>query len=183
MDIIPQGLYERSVVYAYLFGFFLLHVFGLFTLSLGLIAPLYFFTLLAHQSVACLQILILHFLGHWVVINKPIPRLGKIYVYGVLEINNTNPDLNVEIIATHIQVLGGKLIAGYPTPGDHMQGSVTITLSGDHNTPDMTISGGPNMGAKALGKEVIFSTVGQCGCMMASVLGLGDLQSVGGLQA
>ncbi|XP_064635838.1 fibrocystin-L-like [Lineus longissimus] len=87
----------------------------------------------------------------WVVINEPLPKFTKVYVYGVIEFNHTNPDLNVVFSATHIFVSGGRLIAGYTASGEHMQGQVTIELRGDHNTPDMPLPGGPNMGAKALG--------------------------------
>ncbi|XP_064635071.1 fibrocystin-L-like [Lineus longissimus] len=89
--------------------------------------------------------------GQWVVINEPLPKFTKVYVYGVLEFNNTNPELNVELSATHIFVSGGRLIAGFSTSGDHMQGQVTIKLMGDHKTEDMPLPAGPNMGAKALG--------------------------------
>jgi hypothetical protein len=91
------------------------------------------------------------FSGQWVVINGPLPKFTKVYVYGVIEFNNTNPDLKVELSATHIFVSGGRIVAGYSVKGDHMQGQVTIKLRGDHNTPDMPLPAGPNMGAKALG--------------------------------
>lgn len=45
------------------------------------------------------------FLGMWMVVKEELPQMNKLWIEGVLEIDWTNPDLNVTLSATHIIIL------------------------------------------------------------------------------
>lgn len=44
-------------------------------------------------------------LGMWMVVEKELPEMNKLWIEGVLEIDSTNPDLNITLSATHIVIL------------------------------------------------------------------------------
>ncbi|XP_035686784.1 fibrocystin-L-like [Branchiostoma floridae] len=88
----------------------------------------------------------------WLVLgDEDLPKLGKLYIYTVLELwDPANPytrDYTLE--ATHIFIQGGRLIGGWPD--NPYLGNIHIILHGDHNTPEMPVPNGPNVGAKAIG--------------------------------
>ncbi|XP_066276424.1 fibrocystin-L-like [Branchiostoma lanceolatum] len=88
----------------------------------------------------------------WLVLgDADLPKLGKLYIYTVLELwdpaNPYNRDYTLE--ATHIFIQGGRLIVGWPD--NPYLGNVHIILHGDHNTSEMPVPNGPNVGAKAIG--------------------------------
>ncbi|XP_064639845.1 fibrocystin-L-like [Lineus longissimus] len=90
----------------------------------------------------------------WVVVDTDIPPLNKLYIYGVLEfeylpINGTY--LNATLDATHIMIMGGRLIVGHEDEGKHFQGRLDIVLSGDTTTEEILTAGGLTVGAKAIG--------------------------------
>lgn len=48
-----------------------------------------------------------------------------------------------------------RLIAGWPTEGQHFQGQLTFTLYGTHSTPEMRYGEdeeGPALGSKGMGR-------------------------------
>ncbi len=75
--------------------------------------------------------------------------MKKLFIYGTLELDDSR-DFNLS--ATHILIQGGRLIIGWSEeePFTH---NVHIKLRGNHFTPDLPLPNGPNMGAKAIGKE------------------------------
>ena len=84
----------------------------------------------------------------WMVADTTLPVMKVLYIYGVLELENgRNHELRANIIL--ITGLSGMLIAGWPDKP--MPSNVLISLIGDHNTKDIPLPDGPNLGAKALG--------------------------------
>ena len=86
--------------------------------------------------------------------------MNRLYIYGVLELDNSRSDStgnpkNFILTATHILIVGGRLIIGHED--DPFQGLVDIILRGDHLTEELPLPGGPSMGAKALGEFLLFS--------------------------
>ena len=91
--------------------------------------------------------------GTWVVVDTPLPRLGKLYVDGVLEFEHGpvgGAVFSFTLSCTHILIRGGRLIVGWPDAP--FPGSAEILLRGNHLTPAMFLPGGPNIGAKAMGE-------------------------------
>ena len=83
----------------------------------------------------------------WMVVDIPTPKLDRLYIYGVLELENgRNHNLSANII--FISGLHGNLIVGWPDKP--MVNNVIIQLLGNHATKDMPLNNGPNVGAKAL---------------------------------
>ena len=82
------------------------------------------------------------------VADTELPSMRKLFIYGTLELE---PHMDFALNATYIVVSdGGNLIIGWEdTP---MKGSVLISLNGNHDTPDIPIQDGPNVGSKALGQ-------------------------------
>ena len=84
----------------------------------------------------------------WMVADIETPKLNRLYIYGVLELENgRNHNLSANII--FISGLNGNLIVGWPDKP--MVNNVIIRLLGNHATKDMPLNKGPNVGAKALG--------------------------------
>ena len=77
-----------------------------------------------------------------------LPKLKRLFIYGVLELENgRDHTLRAEIVL--ISGLHGMLIAGWPDKP--MPNNVIISLLGNHNTKDMPLTRNLNLGAKALG--------------------------------
>ena len=77
-----------------------------------------------------------------------LPKLKRLFIYGVLELENgRDHTLRAEIIL--ISGLHGMLIAGWPDKP--MPNKVIISLLGNHDTKDMPLTNNLNLGAKALG--------------------------------
>ena len=77
-----------------------------------------------------------------------LPKLKRLFIYGVLELENgRDHTLRAEIIL--ISGLHGILIAGWPDKP--MPNKVIISLLGNHDTKDMPLTNNLNLGAKALG--------------------------------
>ena len=81
------------------------------------------------------------------VADTELPKMNLLVIYGTLELD---PRRDFVLSATYI-IVGhqGNLIIGWED--QPMLGSVLISLSGDRNTPDISIQDGPNLGSKALG--------------------------------
>ena len=86
--------------------------------------------------------------GVWMVMDEDPPLLTKLFIYGVLEIDDQmDMTLSAEIIM--IQGDTAQLVAGFDdTPYTN---NLEIILRGNHTTPDQPLPNGPNLGAKALG--------------------------------
>ena len=82
------------------------------------------------------------------VLDEVPPLLTRLYIYGVLEIDDSMDNvLSAEIIM--IQGDLAQLVAGFvDAPHNH---KFDILLRGNHETPDQPLPDGPNLGAKALG--------------------------------
>ena len=77
-----------------------------------------------------------------------LPKLKRLFIYGVLELENGRDHiLRAEIIL--ISGLHGMLIAGWPDKP--MVNNVIISVLGNHDTKDMPLTSNLNLGAKALG--------------------------------
>ena len=77
-----------------------------------------------------------------------LPKLKRLFIYGVLELENgRDHTLRAEIVL--ISGLHGMLIAGWPDKP--MPNNVIISLFGNHGTKDMPLTRNLNLGAKALG--------------------------------
>ena len=77
-----------------------------------------------------------------------LPKLKRLFIYGVLELENgRDHTLRAEIVL--ISGLHGMLIAGWPDKP--MPNNVIISLLGNHDTKDMPLTRNLNLGAKALG--------------------------------
>ncbi|XP_019623376.1 PREDICTED: fibrocystin-L-like [Branchiostoma belcheri] len=84
----------------------------------------------------------------WIVADVERISLNKLFIYGVLELDD-GPDKNYVFSAVQILVQGGRLIIGWED--NPFQGMIQIILKGNHQTPDIPLPNGPNMGSKALG--------------------------------
>ena len=84
--------------------------------------------------------------GAWVVLDENPPKFKRLYVYGTLEVPDTEDRrLEVEILL----IMGGRLMVGEETtPFEH---NFELYLHGDHYTTDQPMYNAPNLGAKALG--------------------------------
>ena len=86
--------------------------------------------------------------GVWMVMDENPPLLSRMYIYGVLEIDDVmDMTLSAEIIM--IQGDLAQLVAGYAD--EPYQNNFELILRGNHYTPDQPLPNGPNLGAKALG--------------------------------
>ena len=82
------------------------------------------------------------------VVDTDVPKLNRLYIYGSLELQIGRDHV---ISANLILITGqnGMLRVGYPNRT--MPNDVIIRLLGNHDTPDLPLPRGPNLGAKALG--------------------------------
>ena len=83
----------------------------------------------------------------WMVMDMNQSRVivNRLFVDGVLEFN----DSMSHHLTANIIFIRGRLIAGWPTKP--MLNTVTISLIGNHDSPDLPIANGPNVGAKSIG--------------------------------
>ena len=79
-----------------------------------------------------------------------LPTMGKIYIYGVLELDPTK-DFVLE--ATHIIIQGGRLVVGFPD--DPYTRNGRIVLHGRHSTEEIALPNGPALGSKAIGESKV----------------------------
>lgn len=77
--------------------------------------------------------------------------MGKLVLYGVLELDDANGTRNFELNCTYIVILGGRLIIGWPDKP--FLGQALILLQGEHSTPYFRTTSGPPLGSKAIGRE------------------------------
>lgn len=85
--------------------------------------------------------------GKWMVVDVPTPKLDKLFIYGVLELDpHRRHNLSANLI--FVSGLHGNLIIGWPDKP--MVNDVIIRLLGNHASKDMPLNNGPNVGAKAL---------------------------------
>ena len=84
--------------------------------------------------------------GAWVVLDENPQKLKRLYVYGTLEVPDTEDrKLEVEIFL----IIGGRFIVGdESTPFEH---NFELHLHGNHTTTAQSMFNAPNLGAKALG--------------------------------
>ena len=76
--------------------------------------------------------------------------MNRLFIYGTLELDDSR-DFN--LTATYILIQGGHLVIGRESePFTH---NVHIVLEGHHHTPDIPLPNGPNLGSKALGKNIV----------------------------
>ncbi|XP_069115226.1 fibrocystin-L-like [Argopecten irradians] len=87
----------------------------------------------------------------WMVADMAIPSFNKVFLYGALEFDHGSsaPYRDIDLNATHIIILGGRLVIGWPDAP--YLGNSQVILRGDWNTPDFTDY--PN--APAIGSKVI----------------------------
>ncbi|CAH1775752.1 unnamed protein product [Owenia fusiformis] len=85
--------------------------------------------------------------GLWMVADVQLPWMKKLYIYGTLEIANTQDNI---LNCSHVLIQGGRLIVGFNETEPFLF-NFQLILRGEHATPDMPLPEGPNMGAKALG--------------------------------
>lgn len=90
-------------------------------------------------------------LDQWVVADTALPRMGKLVLYGVLELDDANGTRNFELNCTYIVILGGRLIIGWPDKP--FLGQALILLEGEHSTRPYPTTSGPPVGSKAIGRE------------------------------
>ena len=82
----------------------------------------------------------------WIIQDLEAPIvMNRLIIDGTLELAR---EINHKISANIIQI-NGVLIAGWPDKP--MLNNVLISLIGDHNSPDLPISGNLNLGSKAIG--------------------------------
>ena len=82
------------------------------------------------------------------VMDENPPPLSRMYIYGVLEIDD---QMDMTLSAEIIMIQGdlAQLVAGYAD--EPYQHNFELVLRGNHYTPDQPLPNGPNLGAKALG--------------------------------
>ncbi|XP_062574409.1 fibrocystin-L-like [Saccostrea cucullata] len=85
----------------------------------------------------------------WVVADTDLPAMGKLVLYGTLELDDANGTRNFVLNCTYIIILGGRLIVGWPDKP--FLGQALILLNGEHSTPSYPITSGPQVGSKAIG--------------------------------
>eukprot|EP00795_Rhopilema_esculentum_P009048 gene9048-16692_t len=84
----------------------------------------------------------------WIVVDIQTPRMDRLYIYGTLELENgRNHNISANMI--FISGLYGSLVVGWPDKP--MVNNVIIRLLGNHQTKDLALNNGLNVGAKALG--------------------------------
>ena len=87
--------------------------------------------------------------GTYVVADTDLPVMNKLFIYGTLELDDSR-DYN--LTATYILIQGGRLIIGWSEEEPFIH-NVHITLQGNHETADIPLPLGPNLGSKAIGKS------------------------------
>ncbi|XP_069115224.1 fibrocystin-L-like [Argopecten irradians] len=88
----------------------------------------------------------------WMVADMAIPSFNKVILYGVLEFDHgtSAPYRDIDLNATHIIILGGRLVIGWPDAP--YLGNSQIILRGNWNTKEYTdLTNAPTVGAKAIG--------------------------------
>ncbi|KAL5019598.1 hypothetical protein ScPMuIL_002490 [Solemya velum] len=89
----------------------------------------------------------------WIIADTRIPWLGKLLVYGYLELEDEDEESGTirdfEVHATYIYIRRGRLIIGWPDRP--FRGQVLISLQGSHETPDYPVIDGPNVGSAGIG--------------------------------
>ena len=92
----------------------------------------------------------------WVVADIDFQQMESLVLEGVLELDHgPSQDRQFTIDVMYLYILGGRLIIGCQESSPFL-GQATISLRGDHSTPAWPKTEGPNIGAKAVGKKVIF---------------------------
>ncbi|XP_069121982.1 fibrocystin-L-like [Argopecten irradians] len=89
--------------------------------------------------------------GVWMVADMAIPSFNKVTLYGVLEFDHgTAPSYrDIDLNATYIIILGGRLIIGWP--GAPYLGNSQVILRGDWSTPEYTdLTNAPTIGSKVM---------------------------------
>ena len=76
-----------------------------------------------------------------------LPVMRKLFIYGTLELDDTQDFM---LTATYILIQGGRLVIG--SEGKPFTHNVEIWMDGNHDTPDIPLPNGPNLGSKAIGK-------------------------------
>nr|XP_039260770.1 fibrocystin-L-like [Styela clava] len=87
--------------------------------------------------------------GTWMVVRQNLPKMNKLWIEGVLEIDWDDEDLSLTLSATHIVIMGGRLIVGWEDAT--FKGQLSLVLRGDINTQDVELNGGVVVGSKAIG--------------------------------
>ncbi|XP_021354106.1 fibrocystin-L-like [Mizuhopecten yessoensis] len=88
----------------------------------------------------------------WMVADMAIPWFNKVILYGTIEFDHgpTAPYCNIDLNATHIIILGGRLIIGWPDAP--YLGNSQVILRGNWQTAEYTdLTNAPTVGAKAIG--------------------------------
>ncbi|XP_072025340.1 fibrocystin-L-like [Amphiura filiformis] len=84
--------------------------------------------------------------GVWMVADTDLPKMGKLFIYGTLELD---PTRDFVLDAVQILIQGGHFIAGWKDQPFTRNGK--IILRGRHSTPEIVLPSGPVLGSKALG--------------------------------
>ncbi|XP_033757813.1 fibrocystin-L-like [Pecten maximus] len=114
----------------------------------------------------------------WMVADMAIPSFNKVILYGTLEFDHgTSPYRDIDLNATHIIILGGRLIIGWPDAP--YLGNAQVILRGDWNTPEYTdLTNAPTVGSKVLavfgGLDLHGIDVGVSWTRLASTVVAGD---------
>ncbi|XP_077992871.1 fibrocystin-L-like [Glandiceps talaboti] len=83
----------------------------------------------------------------WMVADVALPSMHKLYVYGTLEIADTQDNV---VNVTYLFIHGGRVVAGW-SEAEPFEHDLKFLLRGHHFTPDMPLPNGPNMGSKVIG--------------------------------
>lgn len=98
----------------------------------------------------CVTNVCILFEGKWVVGDIALPRMEKLVLYGVLELDDDNGARDFELRCKYIIILGGRLIIGWPNKP--FLANALVILEGNKQTDYYEQDSGPTIGSKVLGK-------------------------------
>ena len=111
------------------------------------------------KSVSGLTCLDLSMTDKWLVIDEAIPLLDYLIIEGGLHAAS-NASLHFTLNVNYI-IISGRLAIGWEN--EPFNGTARIILRGQHSTPAVPHSDGPELGSKFIGKLTIFSQFFQFG--------------------
>ena len=124
--------------------------------------------MLCHQNASGLTCLDLSITDKWLVIDEAIPPLDYLIIEGGLHAASS-ASLHFTLNVNYI-IISGRLAIGWEN--EPFNGTARIILRGQHSTPEVPHSGGPELGSKFIGKLTIFSQFFQFGSIFISSFSL-----------
>ena len=137
-------------------------------LSLSALPPKECLVMLCHQNASGLTCLDLSITDKWLVIDEAIPPLDYLIIEGGLHAASS-ASLHFTLNVNYI-IISGRLAIGWEN--EPFNGTARIILRGQHSTPEVPRSGGPELGSKFIGKLTIFSQFFQFGSIFISSFSL-----------